>query len=136
MTCADFFLPSSVLSVVRLLNESGHEAFVVGGAVRDTLMGIPAKDYDVTTSATPDEVHLVFSSYRLIDTGIAHGTVTVLSEGTPIEVTTYREDVGYTDSRHPDAVRFTRSLKEDAARRDFTVNAMAYNPNLDLIRSG
>lgn len=132
MSCTDFFLPTSVLSVIRLLNESGHEAFVVGGAVRDALMGIPAKDYDVTTSATPDEVHSVFSSYRLIDTGIAHGTVTVLSEGAPIEVTTYRVDEGYTDSRHPDAVRFTRSLREDAARRDFTVNAMAYHPHLGV----
>lgn len=127
-----FSLPSSVLSVIRLLNEAGYEAFAVGGAVRDALMGAPAKDYDVTTSATPDEVHEVFASYRLIDTGIAHGTVTVLSEGSPIEVTTYRVDEGYTDSRHPDAVRFTRSLKEDAARRDFTVNAMAYHPSLGL----
>lgn len=125
-------LSPAVLRVIETLNKAGHEAFAVGGAVRDALMGAPAKDYDVTTSATPEEIHAVFEGFRMIDTGIAHGTVTVLSEGEPIEVTTYRVDGDYSDSRHPDAVRFTRSLKEDTARRDFTVNAMAYHPSLGL----
>ncbi|MBO7170441.1 MAG: tRNA nucleotidyltransferase [Clostridia bacterium] len=132
MSVPSLTLSASALGVIRTLNEAGYEAFAVGGAVRDALMGAAAKDYDVATSATPQEVHSVFPSHRLIDTGIAHGTVTVLWESEPIEVTTYRVDEGYTDSRHPDAVRFSRSLREDAARRDFTVNAMAYHPRLGL----
>ena len=123
-----FLLPPHVSSALSLLNEKGHEAFVVGGAVRDLFRGVPAHDYDITTSATPDEMKDTFQGHRLIETGLAHGTLTVLIDGIPLEITTYRVDGTYSDARHPDGVRFTRSLKEDAARRDFTVNAMAYHP--------
>lgn len=125
-------LSNAAFTVIRRLNEAGHEAFAVGGAVRDALMGTRAKDYDITTSATPEEVHAVFQGFRIIDTGISHGTVTVLIEDELIEVTTYRVDGQYSDSRRPDEVRFTHSLKEDTARRDFTVNALAYHPDLGI----
>ena len=111
-----------------LLHTAGHEAWIVGGCVRDHLLGIVPKDYDITTSALPEETKGVFSGFSVIETGIQHGTVTVLIEGEPLEITTYRVDGGYTDARHPDGVTFTRSLREDAARRDFTMNAMAYAP--------
>ena len=132
MSSVNISLSDAACAVIERLNAAGYEAFAVGGSVRDALMGASAKDYDVTTSATPEEVHSILGAFRIIDTGIAHGTVTVLVDGEPIEVTTYRVDGSYADSRHPDAVRFTRSLKEDAARRDFTVNAMAYHPSLGL----
>lgn len=127
-----FPLPAPVERVLRRLNQVGHEAFLVGGCVRDRLRGVAPKDYDITTSAHPEEVHAALAGWRLIDTGIRHGTVTVLLDGMPVEVTTYRLDGAYADHRHPAAVRFTASLREDAARRDFTVNAMAYHPDIGL----
>ncbi len=127
-----FSVPSYILTALDTLSEKGFEAFVVGGAVRDMLRGAPVHDYDVTTDASPDEIKRVFHSYRTVDTGIGHGTVTVLIEGVPVEITTYRIDGEYTDKRHPVAVTFTKSLKEDAARRDFTVNAMAYHPSIEI----
>ena len=130
--CAVFSVPSYILTALDTLSEKGFEAFVVGGAVRDMLRGAPVHDYDVTTDASPDEIKRVFHSYRTVDTGIGHGTVTVLIEGVPVEITTYRIDGEYTDKRHPVAVTFTKSLKEDAARRDFTVNAMAYHPKVGI----
>ena len=115
-----------------LLRAAGHEAWIVGGCVRDHLLGITPKDYDITTSALPEETKAVFQEYSVIETGIRHGTVTVLLDEEPLEITTYRVDGGYTDARHPDGVTFTRSLREDAARRDFTMNAMAYAPGKGL----
>jgi tRNA nucleotidyltransferase (CCA-adding enzyme) len=96
-------------------------------------MGIPPKDYDITTSALPEETKAVFREYRVIETGIQHGTVTVMMEGMPLEITTYRTEGTYSDNRHPDSVSFTTSLREDVARRDFTMNAIAYSPTRGLI---
>ena len=115
------------------LNQAGYEAYVVGGCVRDMLMGVTPHDYDITTSATPDEVKFVFSGFRVIETGLKHGTLTVLVDGEPFEITTYRLESTYSDNRHPDGVVFTRSLTEDLARRDFTVNAIAYNPKEGIV---
>lgn len=118
--------------ILHRLQSAGFEAYLVGGCVRDFLLGRVPTDFDVTTNALPAEIQSVFSDVETIDTGIRHGTVTVLIDRIPFEVTTYRVDLGYSDGRHPDAVRFTRSLREDAARRDFTVNAMAYNDSEGL----
>ena len=109
--------------VLETLQSAGFEAWYVGGCVRDTLLGRPIHDWDVTTSALPEQIQSLFP--RTAPTGLRHGTVTVLSEAGPVEVTTYRADGAYHDGRHPDGVRFVRSLREDTARRDFTVNAMA-----------
>ena len=124
--------PPQVHSALNRLTAAGYEAYAVGGCVRDALMGRTPGDYDVTTSALPQETAAVFSGERVIETGLQHGTVTVLLEGMPLEITTFRVDGAYTDARHPDAVRFTRSLREDLARRDFTVNAMAWSPETGL----
>ena len=124
-------LPQAARAIERL-RTAGHEAWIVGGCVRDVLLGRTPTDYDLTTSALPEETEAVFAGERLIETGLQHGTVTVLLEGVPLEITTYRVDGGYTDARHPDGVTFTRSLREDAARRDFTINAMAYAPGEGL----
>ena len=115
------------------LTDAGHAAFAVGGAVRDCLLGREPHDYDLTTSATPDEMAAVFSDMRTIPTGIAHGTLTVLSDGNPIEITTFRVDGGYSDGRHPDAVSFSRRLDDDLSRRDFTVNALAWSRETGIV---
>lgn len=124
-------LPEHVSIIIRELQSHGHEAYAVGGCVRDSLMGRIPKDWDITTSAAPNEVKGIFR--HTIDTGIRHGTVTVRMENTGYEVTTYRIDGAYKDSRHPESVEFTRSLSEDLRRRDFTVNAIAYNDSGGLI---
>lgn len=125
-------LPESVHSVLQALARAGHEAFLVGGCVRDAYLGRPAGDVDIATSALPEEMQAIFSDYKTIPTGLAHGTLTLLIDGQAMEVTTYRTDGEYTDHRRPDSVRFVRSLTEDLARRDFTVNAMAWHPDLGL----
>ena len=126
-------LPDAVLHAILTLNDAGFEAYVVGGCVRDSLMGKIPEDWDITTSATPDELQVVFGEYRCIKTGLQHGTVTVLIDGMPLEITTYRVDGDYSDGRHPDTVAFTRCLSEDLRRRDFTINAMAYHPVIGLV---
>ncbi len=126
-------LPSAALQLIVRLEQAGFEAYAVGGFVRDMLRGMTADDVDITTNATPDEVMRTFENERVIPTGIEHGTVTVLLDGQPFEVTTYRCDGKYSDSRHPDGITFTASLTEDLARRDFTVNAMAYHPEKGLV---
>jgi len=117
--------------IIRRLNEAGFEAYAVGGCVRDALMGSEPHDWDITTSAVPETVKRLFS--RTFDTGIEHGTVTVLDAGIGYEVTTFRIDGAYSDHRRPDTVTFAGSLYEDVARRDFTINAMAYHPDRGLI---
>ena len=124
--------PEYALQAIARLNAVGFEAFLVGGCVRDAVMGRRPNDYDLTTSALPDQIEAVFACERLIETGLKHGTVTVLLSGQPIEITTYRRDGGYSDHRHPDQVTFTPLLRDDLARRDFTVNAMAWNPETGL----
>ena len=113
--------------IIDKLTEAGFEAYAVGGCVRDILMGTKVNDYDITTSATTDEIKSVFSCDRIIETGIKHGTVTILVGSIPFEVTTYRLETAYSDNRHPDKVIFTRKLSDDLSRRDFTVNSIAYN---------
>ena len=125
-------IPRAALTAVAQLNQAGFEAYLVGGCVRDLLMGRTPGDYDLTTSAAPEQVQAVFSGCRTIETGLRHGTVTVLLEGLPLEITTFRTDGGYSDHRHPDSVRFASTLREDLARRDFTVNAMAWHPEKGL----
>lgn len=117
------FLPEARTAMRQLLH-SGYQVYVVGGAVRDLLVGIDPVDYDLATDATPDAIMRVFSDYTVIPTGVAHGTVTVRIGAVSMEITTFRYDGTYTDKRHPDNVIFGHSLREDAARRDFTVNAM------------
>jgi tRNA nucleotidyltransferase (CCA-adding enzyme) len=118
-------IPKYVNRIVDRLIDAGHEAYPVGGGIRDLLLGRKVVDWDVTTNARPDDVSSLFP--RVIPTGIEHGTVTVLLGRSQVEVTTFRGDVGYTDGRHPDRVVFLDSLREDLKRRDFTVNAMAYD---------
>lgn len=129
-------IPMAAASVIDALVQNGYEAYAVGGCVRDALLGREPNDWDVTTSARPETIMDIFSSregFRAVPTGIAHGTVTVVAGGEPIEVTTYRIDGEYSDSRHPDRVEFTDDLAADLSRRDFTVNAMAYSPERGLV---
>ncbi|OPX43891.1 CCA-adding enzyme [Ruminiclostridium hungatei] len=123
--------PEAVGYIIEKLNENGFEAFIVGGCVRDSILGKLPCDWDIATSALPVDVKRLFK--KTYDTGIKHGTVSVSVDNSLYEVTTYRIDGHYTDSRRPDNVSFTSDLKQDLARRDFTVNAMAYNPNTGLI---
>ena len=116
------------LRVLERLEAAGHRAVLVGGCVRDGLLGLVPHDYDGATSALPREILSACSEFRCVETGIAHGTVTVLCQGLPVEVTTFRREGAYSDHRHPDRVAFTASLEEDLKRRDFTVNAMAWGP--------
>lgn len=119
-------LPEDVIYLLNRLTEAGYEGYIVGGCVRDTLLGRTPKDWDITTSALPQEVKRLFR--HTVDTGIAHGTVTVVLNKTNYEITTYRIDGEYHDCRRPDAVSFTGNLEEDLLRRDFTMNAIAYHP--------
>lgn len=124
-------LPYKVNTIIKTLQKQGFEAYAVGGCVRDSLLGRTPEDWDITTSAMPEETKALFD--KTFDTGIEHGTVTVLLDKEGFEVTTYRIDGKYEDSRHPKDVTFTRNLREDLLRRDFTINAMAYNEKDGLV---
>lgn len=126
-------MPSYVRVLLERLTAAGYEAYIVGGCVRDLLMGKEPSDWDVCTSALPQQIKDCFKDKKTVDTGIAHGTVTVFSEEQPVEITTYRIDGDYRDGRHPASVSFTKSLEEDLKRRDFTMNAMAYHFEQGLI---
>lgn len=126
-------VPAPVYFIIHELEKCGHEAYMVGGCVRDSVLGRTPHDYDICTSATPDEIIQAFPYEEIIPTGLQHGTVTILINKEPFEVTTYRIDGDYSDNRRPDNVTFTNNLIEDLQRRDFTINAMAYNPKTGLI---
>lgn len=120
-------MPKNVDTAINLLQSAGFEAYAVGGCVRDSLLGKIPNDWDITTSAKPEDMKSVFADFHCIDTGIKHGTVTVVIDGEPLEITTFRLDGEYEDNRHPKSVTFTSNLGADLGRRDFTVNAMAYS---------
>ena len=124
-------LPDKVKKIIETIESGGYEAYAVGGCVRDSILGRVPDDWDITTSASPQEIKNLFR--RTVDTGIQHGTVTVIMEREGFEVTTYRIDGEYEDSRHPKEVTFTSNLTEDLKRRDFTINAMAYNDREGLV---
>ena len=120
-------IPLDAKIILDKLNENGYEAYVVGGCVRDSVLGRIPGDWDICTNALPEQTMAVFEGFRVIPTGLQHGTITVMLSGEGYEITTYRVDGEYSDGRHPDSVSFTGNLKDDVARRDFTVNAMAYS---------
>lgn len=124
-------IPENVSLIINILEKNGYEGYAVGGCVRDMVLGRTPEDWDITTSARPEQIKALFR--RTVDTGIEHGTVTVLIGGGAYEVTTYRVDGDYGDHRHPETVKFTPSLTEDLRRRDFTMNAMAYNPASGIV---
>ena len=127
------YLPPSVAACMQALEQHGFEAYAVGGCVRDALLGITPHDYDLCTDALPEDMRRIFDRYPLVRSGEKHGTVGVVMDHNVIEITTFRTEGGYQDSRHPDWVRFVTRVEEDLARRDFTVNAMAYSPRTGFV---
>lgn len=127
------FLSQKALTIIDYLEKNGFEAFAVGGCVRDMLMKKKAEDCDITTNASAEEIKSVFSDFKTIDTGIKHGTITVIFENESFEITTYRLESTYSDNRHPDKVTFTKKLEDDLSRRDFTVNSLAFNPKRGIV---
>jgi tRNA nucleotidyltransferase (CCA-adding enzyme) len=126
-------LPKDVEYIINELKRAGYEGFAAGGCVRDSLLGKPPTDWDITTNAAPEDVMRVFKNRRILPTGIKHGTVTLFLKNIPYEITAYRLDGMYSDGRRPDNVTFTNDLTEDLSRRDFTINAMAYGPSRGLV---
>lgn len=126
-------LPKKIEYVLARYHGAGYEAYAVGGCVRDALLGREPHDWDICTAALPDETHALFSEGDVRDTGLRHGTVTLVIDHEPVEITTFRVDGAYSDSRHPDSVRFTKSVSDDLRRRDFTINAMAYSAEAGLV---
>lgn len=131
-TLFGYALPPSVEYVIDKLEDAGYPSYLVGGCVRDALLGMPPHDYDVATAATPQEIGALFSDCKLVTAGIKHGTVAVIYKGLQVEATAFRRDGCYADHRHPFDVQFTRDPEEDAARRDFTANALFYSPHRGL----
>ena len=126
-------LPDEVLYIIDILEQSGYEAFAVGGCVRDSLLEKEPQDWDICTSALPEQMMSCFAEHHIIETGLKHGTITIMLNKKPFECTTYRVDGKYKDNRRPENVKFVNVLKRDLARRDFTINAMAYNPKVGLV---
>jgi tRNA nucleotidyltransferase (CCA-adding enzyme) len=122
-------IPDEVETALSTLHNRGFEAYIVGGCVRDSIMGKTPSDWDIATSAKPEEILWSFNKFRTIETGLKHGTVTVIVKKMQIEITTYRIDGEYSDKRHPDHVTFTDKIELDLMRRDFTINSLAYNKN-------
>lgn len=132
-TMPNFPLPNSLLKVFKRLESKGFQVYLVGGCVRDYLRGKTPTDYDLTSDATPEEIITTFADYTVIKTGIRHGTVTIIIDSHLVEITTHRIEGPYSDSRHPDSVDYSRRIEDDLARRDFTINAMAYHPATGII---
>lgn len=126
-------IPNYIKNIIDAVEEKGFSIYLVGGCVRDYLLGKPCNDFDLTTSASPLEMHEVLKGFKLVDTGIKHGTVSVICEEGTAEITTFRSDGAYIDNRHPETVTFSSSIEEDLKRRDFTINAMAYSHKTGLI---
>ena len=126
-------IPPSAVKALSILRKSGFESYLVGGCVRDMVMGADPKDWDIATAAIPRQVKAAFRNFPVLETGIKHGTVTVLLDRNPLEITTFRADIGYSDHRHPDTVFFAETLKDDVSRRDFTMNALAFDPEQGVI---
>jgi len=126
-------VPEEVQYIIGTLEENGYEAFIVGGCVRDAVLGKEPEDWDICTPALPEQTIKCFKEQHIIETGLKHGTVTIVVDHKPFEITTYRIDGSYSDNRHPDSVEFVNDLKEDLSRRDFTINAMAYNPDRGVV---
>ncbi len=126
-------IPTPVARALKLLEECGYEGYTVGGCVRDSLLNRHPNDWDITTNATPEQMLQCFAGYRVIETGIRHGTLTVIVDGMQLEITTYRNDWEYLNNRHPVQVTFSKHVEDDLSRRDFTVNAMAYHPDRGLV---
>ena len=120
---------SLCFEILNRIEDNGFEAYIVGGFVRDYIMGKFSDDIDITTSATPEEIKKIFNGYNVIETGIKHGTVTVIYNDVPVEITTYRTETSYNDNRHPDEVLFCKNITDDLKRRDFTVNALCVDKN-------
>ena len=126
-------IPEKVNIILNKLYDNGYEGYIVGGCVRDSILGLEPKDWDITTNAKPDNLIKIFKDFKVIPTGLKHGTITIMINNIGYEVTTYRVDGEYEDNRHPNNVKFVNTLKEDLSRRDFTINAMAYNEKDGLI---
>lgn len=120
-------IPSDVIEIINRIYENKFEAYIVGGCVRDSLLNVIPHDYDITTNATPEDVINIFKDYKVIPTGIKHGTITLILNNNQYEITTYRIEGKYSDNRRPDEVKYSKDIYEDLKRRDFTINAMAYN---------
>lgn len=126
-------MPEQIKYIIGSLSKSGYKAFIVGGCVRDSILGLNPSDWDITTNAYPVQVKSILSECKIIETGIKHGTITAIYKGMHVEITTFRTESSYSDNRHPDSVKFTNSLKIDLSRRDFTINALAYNDEFGII---
>lgn len=133
MNNIQIYIPDVVNDIIKKLNDANYEAYICGGAVRDSLMNKIPHDWDICTSALPEEIMEVFKGEEIIPTGLQHGTITLIIDKIPFEITTMRLDGEYSDSRHPDSVEFTTDIVKDLSRRDFTINAMAYHPEKGLI---
>lgn len=129
----EIFIPKEVSFLIDTIYENGYEAFMVGGCVRDSILNLAPNDYDITTSATPQEIMNIFKDYKIIDTGIKHGTVSIILNNNIYEITTYRIEGEYENNRRPKNVEFTSNIEEDLKRRDFTINAMAYNEQFGIV---
>ena len=126
-------VPDHIKEIIEKLNSHGYLAYLVGGCVRDSLLGVSPQDFDLATNAHPSFHKKLLFPLKVMETGLKHGTVTVITKGGPVEITTFRADGRYTDNRRPESVTFTNSLTEDLSRRDFTINALAYHPESGII---